>query len=154
MEPVIFFYAYGLMMSMPIWRQYIYSVISEKKGFPYDELLLGQDEPGCPEHFTGPNSTSLKDLEQEVQSLATKIDSGNMFFMAIPSLIVAPFWGPWTDKTRRRKPALIAPTIGASLNTAVVLLVMYFEWTELKNANGYVIAPRYRTWAQARAYLK
>lgn len=127
-EPVIFFYAYGLMMSMPIWRQYIYSVISEKKGFPYDELLLGQDEPGCPEHFTGPNSTSLKDLEQEVQSLATKIDSGNMFFMAIPSLIVAPFWGPWTDKTRRRKPALIAPTIGASLNTAVVLLVMYFEW--------------------------
>ena len=51
-----------------------------------------------------------------------------MFFMAIPSLIVAPFWGPWTDKTRRRKPALIAPTIGALLNTVVVLLVMYFEW--------------------------
>jgi len=52
---------------MPIWRQYIYSVISEKKGFPYDELLLGQDEPGCAEHFTGPNSTSLKELEQEVR---------------------------------------------------------------------------------------
>ena len=68
MEPVIFFYAYGLVMSMPIWRQYIYSVISEKKGFPYDELLLGQDEPGCADHFTGPNSTSLKDLEQEVRA--------------------------------------------------------------------------------------
>ena len=48
--------------------------------------------------------------------------------MAIPSLIVAPFWGPWTDKTRRRKPALIAPAIGALLHTVVVLMVMYFEW--------------------------
>ena len=28
------------------------------------------------------------------------------------------------------------------------------EKTELKNANGYVIAPRHRTWAQARAHLK
>ena len=72
--------------------------------------------------------TVFKIIFHQVQSLATKIDLGNMFFMAIPSLIVAPFWGPWTDKTRRRKPALIAPTIGALLNTAVVLMVMYFEW--------------------------
>ena len=48
--------------------------------------------------------------------------------MAIPSLIVAPFWGPWTDKTGRRKPALIAPAIGTLLQTIVVLMVMYFEW--------------------------
>ena len=26
--------------------------------------------------------------------------------------------------------------------------------TELKNENGYVIAPRHRTWAQARAHSK
>ena len=68
-EPVIFFYAYGLMTSYLTWQQYVYSVISQKKGFPYDELLMGQDEPGCAEHFTGPNSTILKDLEQEVRGL-------------------------------------------------------------------------------------
>ena len=51
-----------------------------------------------------------------------------MFFLAIPSLIVAPFWGPWTDKSRRRKPALLAPAIGAFLGIAVMLMVMYFEW--------------------------
>ena len=70
----------------------------------------------------------LKVTFHQVQSLATKIDLGNTFFMAIPSLIVAPFWGPWTDKTGRRKPALIAPAIGTLLQTIVVLMVMYFEW--------------------------
>ena len=48
--------------------------------------------------------------------------------MSIPSLIVAPFWGPWTDKTGRRKPALIVPAIGTLLQTIVVLMIMYFEW--------------------------
>ena len=64
-EPAIFFYAYGLMMSMPIWRQYVYSVISEMKGFPYEQLMLDKEGPGCQEHFAGPNIT-LKDLEKEV----------------------------------------------------------------------------------------
>jgi len=47
--------------------------------------------------------------------------------MAIPSLIVAPFWGPWTDKSGRRKPALITPVIGALLESIVILTIMYFE---------------------------
>jgi len=110
---------------MPIWDQYVYSTLSEKRGFPYDELVVEKEGLGC--NFTELNST-LKDLEQQVQSLATKIDLGNTFFMAIPSLIVAPFWGPWTDKTGRRKPALMAPAIGTLLQTILVLMIMYFEW--------------------------
>jgi len=110
---------------MPIWDQYVYSTLSEKRGFPYDELVVEKEGLGC--NFTELNST-LKDLEQQVQSLATKIDLGNTFFMAIPSLIVAPFWGPWTDKTGRRKPALVAPAIGTLLQTILVLMIMYFEW--------------------------
>lgn len=124
-EPVILLYTFGLMTSMPIWDQYVYSTLSKKRGFPYDELVVEKEGLGC--NFTELNST-LKDLEQQVQSLATKIDLGNTFFMSIPSLIVAPFWGPWTDKTGRRKPALIAPAIGTLLQTIVVLMIMYFEW--------------------------
>ncbi|XP_073241660.1 proton-coupled folate transporter-like [Porites lutea] len=125
-EPVILFYAYGLFTSLPLFRQYVYSVISDGKGFPYKELIMEKEGPGCHEDVFGANAT-LKRLEEEVQSLATKIDLGNTFFMTIPSLIVAPFWGPWTDKTGRTKPALIAPEIGGVLGTIVMLMVMYLD---------------------------
>ena len=59
--------------------------------------------------------------------MATKVDLGNTFFMAIPSLFVAPFWGPWTDKSGRRKPAFISPVIGSLLQSAMMLIVMYFK---------------------------
>ena len=43
-------------------------------------------------------------------------------------------------------------------NKSVLKKKNFFEapvtQTELKNANGYVIALRHRTWAQARAHLK
>ena len=65
-EPVIFFYAFGLMTAFPLYRQYVYSVVSEKKGFPYKELVMDKDEPGCHEDFIGQNTT-LKQLEEEVR---------------------------------------------------------------------------------------
>ena len=65
-EPAIFFYAYGLMMSLPIFRQYVYSVISQLKGFPYEQLLLQKEGLGCQVHFAGVNNT-LEDVEKEVR---------------------------------------------------------------------------------------
>ena len=65
-EPVIFFYAYGLMTSIPLFQQYVYSVVSENKGFPYKQLMMNKDGPGCSEVVLGLNST-LKQLESEVR---------------------------------------------------------------------------------------
>ena len=56
------------MTSMPIWDQYVYSTLSEKRGFPYDELVVEKEGLGC--NFTELNST-LKDLERQV-SLSVK----------------------------------------------------------------------------------
>ena len=69
-EPVIFFYAYGLMTSFPILGQYVYSVISKLKGFPYEQLLLQKEGLGCQVHFAGANNT-LGDIEKEVRCQKT-----------------------------------------------------------------------------------
>ena len=65
-EPVMFFFAYGIMTSLPLYRQYFYWVISEMKGFPYAELLMSKDDPGCHGDIISQNST-LKKLEEEVR---------------------------------------------------------------------------------------
>ena len=48
----------------------------------------------------------------------------------MPSLLLAPFfWGPWTDRAGKRKPALQFAILGACLEVIVTLLVMYFKWS-------------------------
>lgn len=65
-EPVMFFFAYGVLASIPLYQQYVYRVISEMKGFPYAELVLNEDGPGCHEDVISQNAT-LKKLEEEVR---------------------------------------------------------------------------------------
>ena len=67
-EPIILFYAYGLFTSLPLFRQYVYSVISDGKGFPYKELIMEKEGPGCHEDVFGANAT-LKRLEEEVRRI-------------------------------------------------------------------------------------
>ena len=48
-EPVLFLYAYGLFMSVPVSQQYVYYRISEAKGFPYhfqqENSVCGSQSP-------------------------------------------------------------------------------------------------------------
>ena len=61
--------------------------------------------------------------------LASKINLGYNLVMTIPSILVAPLWGPWTDSGGKRKPALQVAILGACLAHTVSLLVVYFEWS-------------------------
>ncbi|XP_068713045.1 proton-coupled folate transporter-like [Montipora foliosa] len=125
-EPVLFFYAYGFFSAFPLYLQYAYSVLSEQNGFPYKEVTAVGDGLGCQESIIAQNDT-LKQLEKEVQSQATRLDLALVFFETIPSLLLAPFWGGWSDKSGRRKPALLFPSIGAILGTIVMLTVMHLK---------------------------
>ncbi|XP_074614367.1 proton-coupled folate transporter-like [Acropora palmata] len=125
-EPALFFYAYGFMTGYPLYRQYVYSVFSEQKGFPYREVAKADEGLGCQGNDMAQNST-LRELEREVQSLSTRMDLMLTFFRTIPSLLLAPFWGAWTDKSGRRKPALIFPVIGGLLQTIIMLAVLYLK---------------------------
>lgn len=119
-EPVLFLYAFGLFMNVPVSQQFIYHRLSDAKGFPYHF----QQDTGC----EGKNlNASMKKLEKEVQTDASYVQLGIVMFSALPSIIITLFMGGWTDKVGRR-PALILPTLGSALEAVVVLLVMYLKW--------------------------
>ncbi|XP_058956656.2 proton-coupled folate transporter [Pocillopora verrucosa] len=123
-EPVVLFYTFGLFMSLPVMTQYIYFRVSEFKGFPYN--ISATTEKGCVKDSNG-NGTSLEELEKEVQTLAARIDMGNILFQSLPSILMVLLLGPWTD-TGGRRPALLAPPLGSALEAITVLLIMYFDW--------------------------
>ena len=58
-EPVIFLYAYGLFMHLPIIQQYTYKGVSDTKGFPYSASSKGS----CSNRTL---NATLKELEKEV----------------------------------------------------------------------------------------
>jgi len=62
LEPVLFLYAFGLFMNVPVSQQYIYSRISEAKGFPYHF----QQKTGCEGKEL---NDSMKKLEKEVLAI-------------------------------------------------------------------------------------
>ena len=66
-------------------------------------------------------------VSPQVQTIASEFGVVYNLLMSIPSLFVAPLWGPWTDKGGKRKPALLVAIIGAGLEMTTVLLVMYFN---------------------------
>ncbi|XP_031551724.1 proton-coupled folate transporter-like [Actinia tenebrosa] len=119
-EPVVFFYAYGLFMHLPVIQQYIYFRIAKNKGFPYDTTASNS----CGNE-TALNAT-MKGLEKQVQSLSSYIHLGVVLFSSLPSLFTSLFIGSWTD-SRGRKPALLLPAIGSSIEAGLTILVMYLE---------------------------
>lgn len=58
-EPVIFLYAYGLFMHLPVIQQYIYKRVSDAKGFPYS----ASSKENCSNQTL---NATLKGLEKEV----------------------------------------------------------------------------------------
>ncbi|XP_068746748.1 proton-coupled folate transporter-like [Montipora capricornis] len=117
-EPVIFFYSYGLLMNVPIYQQYVYFRLSEERGFPYS---FQEQKSGCGSKTL---NDSMEKLEKEVQSYASYVQLGTVMFSTFPSIVITLFMGGWTDKVGRR-PALILPVVGSALDAGVVLIVIY-----------------------------
>ena len=60
-EPVLFFYAFGFFMSIPIAQQYVYKRLSEARGFPY-HFQQDDGDTGC----GSKSNDTMKKLEKEV----------------------------------------------------------------------------------------
>ncbi|XP_032222642.1 proton-coupled folate transporter [Nematostella vectensis] len=122
-EPVVFFYSYWYFLGLLAVLQFVYHRFSEDKGFPYRNLT--ESGEGCGGGGFSPNS-SLHELEMEVQSASSELYMYYLGVWALSISFIVPFTGSYTDR-RGRKPGLIAPLVGAILETLVLLLVLYFE---------------------------
>ncbi|XP_043910813.1 proton-coupled folate transporter [Protopterus annectens] len=110
-EPVLFLSMFAISLQGPLTTQYLWERLSEDVGYN------GTREQGC-------MNGSQDALQQEVQTLTSHwnlyINVGGI----IASLFSVTLLGPWSDHVGRR-PLLIFPSIGLTLQTVVYLIVMY-----------------------------
>jgi PCFT/HCP family folate transporter-like MFS transporter 1/3 len=121
-EPVIFCYAFGIILHVPVIQQYIHKRLSEEKGLVYNST----DSRSSCESFPMATSEATKRLQRQVQSESSYMQLGLVFSASAPSLIVALILGAWSDHMGRRK-AMGLPLFGSAIETALVLVVMYLK---------------------------
>lgn len=121
-EPVIFCYAFGIILHVPVIQQYIHRRIAEEKGIIYNTTASLSNCDSIP---ILRNAETLK-LQKEVQSEASFMQLGIVFSASAPSLLVALFLGAWSDRAGRRR-VMGLPIFGSAIESAIILWVIYFN---------------------------
>lgn len=121
-EPVIFCYAFGIILHVPVIQQYIHRRIAEEKGIIYNTTASLSNCNSIP---AARNEETLK-LQKEVQSEASFMQLGLVFSASAPSLLVALFLGAWSDRAGRRR-VMGLPIFGSAMESAIILWVIYFN---------------------------
>ena len=121
-EPVIFFYAFGIILNVPIIQQYIHKRISDSKGLT---LTHNTSISSCDRATAAVDMATIK-LEKEVQSESSYMQLGLVFSASAPSLFLALVLGAWSDHVGRRR-IMGLPIFGSTIQTSVVLAVIYFN---------------------------
>lgn len=121
-EPVIFCYAFGIILHVPVIQQYIHRRLAEDKGIIYNTTASLSN---CELTPVNRNVETVK-LQKEVQSEASFMQLGMVFSASAPSLFVALFLGAWSDRAGRRR-VMGLPIFGGALESAIILWVIYFN---------------------------
>ena len=121
-EPVIFFYAFGIILHVPIIQQYIHRRISESKGLTFN---TSTSVSHCERLPTTSNMETVR-LQKEVQSESSYMQMGLVFSASAPSLFVALILGAWSDSAGRRK-VMGLPIFGSAIQSSIILLVIYLN---------------------------
>ncbi|XP_072326241.1 proton-coupled folate transporter-like [Scyliorhinus torazame] len=112
-EPLLFLSMMALALQAPLSTQYIFHRVSEQLGFS------GNRSRGC-NSSAGPEAQ----LEQAVEVMTSHWNLYiNLGGFAV-GLFSATLLGPWSDRVGRR-PILILPGIGLTMQAAIYLIVMY-----------------------------
>ena len=121
-EPVIFCYAFGIILHVPVIQQYIHKRISEEKGIIYNTTASLSN---CDLTQLSRNVETSK-LQKAVQSESSFMQLGMVFSASTPSLFVALFLGAWSDRAGRRR-VMGLPIFGSAVESAIILWVISFN---------------------------
>ena len=121
-EPVIFCYAFGIILHVPVIQQYIHKRIADEKGVMYNTTASLSN---CDYTPVARNMETLK-IQKEVQSEASFMQLGMVFSASAPSLFVALFLGAWSDRAGRRR-VMGLSIFGSAIESAIILWVIYFN---------------------------
>ena len=64
-------------------------------------------------------------VQEEVQTRVTELNTALSMLSALPSIVLALFIGPWSDR-HGRKPVMLLPQLGYILSTLVWILNVHF----------------------------
>ena len=121
-EPVIFCYAFGIILHVPVIQQYIHKRVAESKGVVYNTTASLSNCDSIPI----PKKEETLKIQKEVQSEASFMQLGMVFSASAPSLFVALFLGAWSDRAGRRR-VMGLPIVGSAIESAIILWVINFN---------------------------
>ena len=121
-EPVVLFYAFSVILHVPLIQQYVHQRITRSKGMTYNTT---ESLSNCDPLPLGSTARTLK-IQKEVQSEASFITLGLVFSVTAPSLFVALFLGAWSDRVGRKK-VMSVPIFGSVVESIIILVVIHWK---------------------------
>lgn len=122
-EPVVFCYAFGILLHVPIIQQYIYYRISESKS-----LVTNTTEhlSNCETTRPMQGNARLEKLQKEAQTETSFVLLATIITSTIPTLFMTLLLGSWSDHVGRRIVIAIA-IVGSITESSFILVIMCFK---------------------------
>ena len=117
-EPVIFRYAFGILLHVPIIQQYIYHRVGESKGLVTNKT---EHHSNCDNH-TAHDNPELQRIMKDTQSESSLILLATIVTATIPTLFMTVTLGSWSDNVGRR--TVIAIVIFGSITESTLILII------------------------------
>ncbi|XP_028406020.1 proton-coupled folate transporter-like [Dendronephthya gigantea] len=118
-EPVVFCYAFGILLHVPMIQQYIFYRVGESRGLVTTRT---EHHSNCDNHSAHDNP-ELRRIMKDIQSETSFILLATIITSTIPTLIMTLMLGSWSDNVGRRTVIAIA-IFGSILESSLILIII------------------------------
>ena len=121
-EPVVFCYAFGILLHVPIIQQYIYYRVEESRGLVSNKT---EHHSNCDNHTVHDNP-QLQRIMKDIQSETSFILLATIITSTVPTLFMTLLLGSWSDNVGRRTVIAIA-IFGSITESSLILIIICFK---------------------------